>query len=281
VDGGIQRVHVAAIRAYLELGGNPRMLAEVLAVVSSRPRLAYLGRNMLELLPKLGRDTFNGIDLVLSLRGGEGDAAENVLRMLRNYREQSDDVFAGLLALAPRSKGLRGVIGYLASDSGNLNVAALAQLKAARNMLATTHPNATFEFEAIALRRVVDLRVFEGGRLILDVEIKEVSHLFYATTEHARTEFRRDVIRAITDRPGEPVSLERIRWLVREAEVIGRDIPTEQILEQRVRVLGEMKRELGRVFEPASGVPFGIEPAQWAAAKRYFEEHFVDIVRLF
>jgi hypothetical protein len=277
VQGGIQRAHVAAIRAFLERGGNPRILADVLAVVAGRPRLDYLGRNMLELLPKLEPKTFDGIDLVLNLRGGEGDAAENVLRMLRNYREQSNDVFAGLLALAPRSQGLRGVIGYLASDSGNLNVAALAQLKAARNLLAT-HPNATFQFEAVALRRVVDLRVFEEGRIILDVEIKEVSHLFYATTEHAQTEFMRDVVRAIQERPGQPVSLARIRWLVREAEVIGRDVPTEKILEQRVLVLGEIRRQLGAVFERP--IP-GITLEQQVAAKRYFEKHFTDIVRLF
>lgn len=142
---------------------------------------------------------FAGVTFVLGSRGSRFEGAEAVRYIAQNF-DHPESVFGALADLRPHSDGLEKVVGYLQSFSQNRNRAAVAQLKAAQELV-TEFPGHRLVFEAQAegLAREIDVRVVTqySRATVLDVELKEISTTFFLEGAGTRRQFARDVVRSV------------------------------------------------------------------------------------
>ena len=214
-------------------------------------------------------------------------------------------VFGALNDIAPHSTGLDKVIGYLKSISQNRNQAALGQLLAAK-LLLEEHPGTRLIFEQAIERegrliREIDVRLVTADTLetILDVELKEVTFLFVFDRPHTLQQFLRDVVRsARSARPGER-RLGRIRWMIREPELIGKrveELLAKGVAEEQAKVQARMELKAtlrdklhkgfdlldqGEMVSEFRSAAHGLTPEQWKAARDEFLQNYERLIQLF
>ena len=277
LENGPQGAELQTVADFLRRGGEGRALAAILDRGPSWAMRVHQ-RPFLALLPSLQLEDLRGISLILSNRGFAAEGAEAVLAItVRNFADPKP-ILRALGEVAPHSEGLSRLVGYLANLSQNLNQAALGQLFAARRLL-EEFPGHWLIFEVPVSRggrviREIDVRVVTPYTRVslLDVELKEVTHLFTFTTEHVRRQFARDIVRGVqAARTGE-APLARIRWLVRERELLQRGLTRTQIRDQ-------IRDHLRQAFNHSE--LNALTQAQQAAALRDFEENLERIVHLF
>lgn len=277
LENGPQGAELQTVADFLRRGGEGRALAAILDRGPSWAMRVHQ-RPFLALLPSLQLEDLRGISLILSNRGFAAEGAEAVLAItVRNFADPKP-ILRALGEVAPHSEGLSRLVGYLANLSQNLNQAALGQLFAARRLL-EEFPGHWLIFEVPVSRggrviREIDVRVVTPYTRVslLDVELKEVTHLFTFTTEHVRRQFARDIVRSVqAARTGE-APLARIRWLVRERELLQRGLTRTQIRDQ-------IRDHLRQAFNHSE--LNALTQAQQAAALRDFEENLERIVHLF
>jgi hypothetical protein len=278
LEGGPTARELEAVADFVRRGGEGRALSEIVARAERQAYLQPRIRGFLDALPSFRDGDLRGVSVVLAERGYAREGAEAVLRIHGNFGDPRP-VFGALNDLAPHSRGLNRVIGYLASGTQNLNQAALGQLFAARRLL-EEFPDARLVFEVPVERagrviREIDIQVVTArtGVPLLEVELKEVTNLFPLGTEHVRQQFARDIVRSVQAARATEAPLGRIRWLIREQELVAQYGSREAVRTQ-VRDL------LRKAFEHDEVVQ-ALRPEQRAAALRWFDDNFDRIVQLF
>ncbi|HET8922551.1 MAG TPA: hypothetical protein VFN26_06095 [Candidatus Acidoferrum sp.] len=233
---GLTAQEFSAVADFLTRGGEGRALAALLTKLKGQTY--YLSPNMrllLEIAPHMQPNELRGISVALEARGFGSEAAEKTLFLFRSFKDEQAlrSIFGTLDNLGPRSEGLGRLIGNLSSFEENLNQGALGQLKYAKQLL-DEHPAARVLFEEKIVRggaviREIDIRLVTPYTrvTVLDVEIKEITSLFVRGKplfEEARIQkqFAEDIRRGIeTARQGEK-PLARIRWAIREPEIVAK-----------------------------------------------------------
>jgi hypothetical protein len=265
-----------AVAGYLRTGGDARTLAAIVSRATTQPSLRRYLRDFLARLPTLTERQLRGLQLVVAERGLGQPGGQAALYLVNGFREHTGLVLESLADLAPRSENLRYLIGYLASPADNLRIAGLGHLLAARDLLAEFgEARLVFEAPGIGARRVIDVQVVTAhtGARLLDVEIKEVTILKWATNPRAQSELARDIVRSTKLAEAGEAPLERIRWLVRRDEL------TLEFGTQ-AKVLDALKERLLGVFD-SELVRNALTAAELQAARQDFINHFDRIVRLF
>ena len=254
---------------------------------------------------EFGDGDLRGIAIVLQQEGGEPRVAAEAALAIVDRFDNPRVVFGALNDMAPHSTGLGKVIGYLKSLSRDRNQAALGQLLAAKRLLAE-HPGTRLIFEQAIERegrliREIDVRLVTADTLetILDVELKEVTSLFVFDQPHTLQQFLRDVVRrARSARPGERL-LGRIRWMIREQELIGKGVEellAKGVAEEQAKVQARMelkatlRDKLLKAFDRLDqgwmvgefrSAAHGLTPEQWKAARDEFLQNYERLIQLF
>jgi hypothetical protein len=230
LERGPTSAEFAAMADFLRRGGEARELAAILARGRRQPYLRSWIRDFLEELPHLREGDLRGLSVVFELHGYGQRGAETVLNIHRYIgRANAKYAFGALNDLAAHSEGLERVLVDLASFSQVKNQGALGQLLAARRLL-EENPGVRLRFEVPDINRVVDIEVITRytGVALRQVEVKDVTQLFWLTRPHTTRQLARDIARSVRATAGtgeRPLS--RIQWLIRRGEL-------EQTLSQRL-----------------------------------------------
>jgi hypothetical protein len=290
LEDGVKGKELDGLADFLRRGGTGGEAADILRRGAREGGGIFRDRirGFFEKVPRFRDADFAGITVVLGSRATRLDGAEAVLDILRNFPEP-EFVFGALADLAPRADGIRRLVGYLRRFGQNEPKAASAQLKAAAELL-QEFPGHRIVFEAAvedtagALIREIDVRIVTqySRTTVLDVELKEISDVFFLKGSRPRQQFARDVVRSVqTARPGER-ALGGMRWLIRENEILGKYMAKNAITDI-AKAREAVLKQLQEVLEKAFGRDElkALSEAQLAAAKKDFAEHFKDIVKLF
>jgi hypothetical protein len=263
---------------YLELGGDPALLARGLAYGSSAEFAAesrLLANRLLTLMAGWDGQAVRGYAALYRIRPNL--TAERLHNLVSDFEPaQVSGIMQSLAVLEGRSRGLSAVIGPLTSGSETSMRGAMGALTTGVQ-LAGEHPDATLVFESPVrddsgtVTRIVDIsvRVQEttrvGGRTstrevtVLDVEVKEVSTRSLGS--RAAQELARDIVRDSRLRASRPAPaagsrplFETFKWRIRRNELSAdamRRVGTTDPLDPRVDA--EMRRmirtELRRAFD--------------------------------
>lgn len=278
LENGPQPRDLEAVAEFLQHGGEGRVLSEILnrgASWSNR----HFRRNFLEVVRSFQANELRGISVVMANRGYNARGADAVINIaVGNRYGDPRAVFRALNDLAPHSEGLDRVISYLSSLDQNLNQAGLGHLFAARRLL-EEFPSGRIVFEvpvesAGRLIREIDISVVTPHTRvpILEAELKEVTSLFTLGRAGVRRQFARDIVRSVQTAGAVEAPLARIRWLIRERELIAE-------FGSREAVRNELRPLLREAFNHSE--LGALTAAQREAALRDFEENFERIVHLF
>jgi hypothetical protein len=287
IEDGVKGRELDGLADFLRRGGTGREAAAILeqGATSARAARRVSVRRFFEKVLAFREADFAGVTFVLGSRGTRFEGAEAVRYIAQNF-DRPESVFGALADLRPHSDGLEKVVGYLQSFSQNRNRAAVAQLKAAQELL-VEFPGHRLVFEEPAfasLAREIDVRVVTpiSRATVLDVELKEISTTFFIQGAETQRQFARDVVRSVhAAGPGER-PLGRIRWIIREQEVVAEYMQKNavtDIAKAREGVLKDIKQLFEKAFD--HGDIGELTSAQLAAARKDFEDHFADIVKLF
>lgn len=281
---GSQASVLEAVADFLRRGGEGRALNAVLGSMQRTSRSLRSIRQvqihrLLGMLSSFQSGELRGISVVLATRGYGRRGAEAVLAIIDNFR-QPRAVFGALNDLAPHSDGLGRLIGYLSSHAQNLNQAAVGQLFAARRLL-EEFPGRRIVFEVPVWRgsvliREIDIQVVTPFTRVplLEVELKEITHLFSLGSGHVRQQFARDIVRSVQAARAGEAPLGRIRWLIRERELIHQ-------FGSRDAVRREIRDRLREVFDIPHPELNQLSLVQRQAARRDFMENLERILQLF
>ena len=287
VEDGVKGRELDGLADFLRRGGTGREAAAILEQGATSARVvrrAGVSRFFEKVLAFREAD-FAGVTFVLGSRGTRFEGAEAVRYIAQNF-DRPEAVFGALADLRPHSDGLEKVVGYLQSFSQNRNRAAVAQLKAAQELL-VEFPGHRLVFEEPAfasLAREIDVRVVTpvSRATVLDVELKEISTTFFIQGADTQRQFARDVVRSVhAAGPGER-PLGRIRWIIREQEILAEYMQKNAITDiakAREGVLNDIKQLFEKAFD--HGDIGELTKGERAAARKDFEDHFSDIVKLF
>jgi hypothetical protein len=286
LEDGVKGKELDGLADFLRRGGTGAEAADILHRGAKEGGKIFRDRirSFLEKVPRLREPDFAGITLVLRSRRTPLEGAEAILDIARNFPEM-EFAFGALANLAPHSDGMGALIAYLTHFSEqNLPKAASAHLKAAQELLAE-FPGCRLVFEAKAEGfREIDVRVVTqySRTQVLDVEIKEHSQTFFLKNSEVRKQFAKDIERSVrTAKPGER-ALGRMRWLVREKEIVATYMTKNAIADVTKGREGVLK-QLQDIFEKAfeRDELNTLTEAQFQAAWKDFNEHFNEIVKLF
>jgi hypothetical protein len=267
------------IAKYLELGGDPVVLARGLAYGSSREFAAesrLLSNRLLGLMAGWDAEAVRGFEALYRIRSNL--TAERLHNLVADFEPaQVRGIMQSLAVLESRSRGLRAVIGPLTSGSEPSMRGAMGALTTGVQ-LAERHPDAVLVFEdpvqdpgTGVVTRVTDIsvRVQEttrvGGRIrtreveLVAVEVKEVSTRSLGA--RARQELARDIVRdhrlrssRVAPSGGSRPLFETFIWRIRRNELqaeamrrVGTSTPLDPRVDAEMRRM--MQAELRGAFE--------------------------------
>jgi hypothetical protein len=224
-----QTAELAGLRHYLEIGGDPRALAEILSPGGESLEWAGAISKLLTMMQRFTPETARGMAALLTV--SDRLSMTTIMRIVANFTpEQVIAVLEITPELHASSTGLMTVLRQMSNDTEPMAKATMGVLTSVYGDL-KKYPGARVRFEeprftaAGRLYRVIDYTLEIPGRTPIRVEVKEIYSLRSLGTR-AVQQLANDIVDDAIARSTLPIIpggsrpfYETVSWRIREAEL--------------------------------------------------------------